>query len=63
MKITTYRIRTSSLKKISNRTQIELTKKSNQTNLTQSKIESIISEITNFLMQSSKRGTEAIISC
>jgi hypothetical protein len=45
MQITMYRTitnrtQTSSLKKLSNRTQIELTKKSNRTNRTQTKIES-----------------------
>jgi hypothetical protein len=48
MQITTYRTRTNLLKKSSNRTQIELTKKSNRMNRTQAKIESNIERITNY---------------
>jgi hypothetical protein len=52
MQITTYRTitnqtQTSSLKKLSNRIRIELTKKSNQMNRTRAKIESNTERITN----------------
>jgi hypothetical protein len=55
MQITTYqtisnRTRTSSLKKISNGTQIELTKKSNRTNQTRTKIESNTERIINYIL-------------
>jgi hypothetical protein len=42
------RIRTSSLKKLLNQTRIELTKKSNRTNRTQTKIESDTEHIMNY---------------
>jgi hypothetical protein len=53
MQITKYqtitnRIRTSSLKKLSNRIRIELRKKSNRTNRTRTKIESNIERIMNY---------------
>jgi hypothetical protein len=53
MQITTYRTitnqsRTSSLKKLSYRARIELTKKSNRTNRTRTKIESNIERIMNY---------------
>jgi hypothetical protein len=64
MQITTYqtitnRIRTSLLKKLSNRTRIELTKMSNQINRTRTKIESKTEHIMNFSYDTNKRGKSA----